>query len=66
MKIKTLEDIRMLKTFTKFTIKQEAIKRAKFFKIKIMEAKSSVLEAYYQGKRDEVMEFNNITEDDLK
>ncbi len=51
-------------------IRAEAIKRAKELDKKMDECKKGELEEikflYYKGRFDEVMEFNNLTDEDLK
>lgn len=47
-------------------LKAEAVKRAKHFKNKIENSENIVIENYFCGRLDEVIEANNLTEDDLK
>ncbi len=75
-KLKTLKDIGIKNKETErkpnliriydSELRREVIKRAKCFSIRMIETDSPILEAYYQGKKEEIMEFYNITEKDLQ
>lgn len=47
-------------------LKQEAIKRWKHFKEKYMKEKDEKQRIHYWGRMEEIKEFNNLTEEDLK
>ena len=70
MKLKTLKDIGgcncgcNLKNNNE--LRQEAIKRAKYYKKQIDCEEEPKECAYWEGKYDECIDFANLTEDDLK
>jgi|AntAceMinimDraft_18_1070375.scaffolds.fasta_scaffold806838_1 hypothetical protein len=78
MKLKTLKDIKRitecqvcgLKEFFSHLstkdIKQEAIKRWRYFKEKYMKEKDEKYRIHYWGRMEEIKEFNNLTDEDLR
>ena len=70
MEIKTLKDIKYTNCNNSFVyrddLKQEAIKRWKFFKEKYMKEKDEKLRIHYWGRMEEIREFNDLKSEDLK
>lgn len=69
LKLKTLKDLHLERVDTRINdiLKDEAIKRSKLYtkKANIKGLEDSEIK-YWTARRIEVMEFNNLTEEDLK
>jgi len=71
MKLKTLKDLKSIATpmnnlVSKQELKEEAIKWVKNYRRLRKEANDLGAEISYKAKEDVLMEFHNITEEDLK